>query len=60
MYLYSVCILILILLTMNAMKAKVRQKFIALVSCINVFMFSIYVSIPNFCGNCLQKEIICL
>ena len=46
MYLYSVCILILILLTMNAMKAKVRQKFIALVSCINVFMFSIYVSTP--------------
>ena len=46
MYLYSVCILILILLTMNAMKAKVRQKFIALVSCINVFMLSIYVSTP--------------
>ena len=43
----SVCILILILLTMNAIKAKVRQKaFIALVSCINVFMLSIYVSTP--------------
>ena len=37
----------IILLTMNAIKAKVRQKaFIALVSCINVFMLSIYVSTP--------------
>ena len=58
MYLYSVCILILILLTMNAIKAKVRQKGI---HCTCVLYYK-YIHVVNLRQHSLilQSEIICL